>query len=405
MLRADFPRLLDPEELYHEAWAELLDTRRRTKRPVENHRALLKKIAWRRATDLSRKHKPDYLDPASVVLATAADPTTPTDEQVEVRLEGDALRLVVESLDERQAAAIKLRIDADLSNREIQKRLGVSETRLEMIVTDAYKAVLRQLETTASGETVWKRHQRSLLLACEMGIASSRQRRDAREMVARDPQCAAMLRHLRSSLEDVAAALPLPVVVADNERHERLLGPISDGIDAARAGTRSLVQHLLARGGPTPGTTAGTPIGEVALGLGVGAKVVATCLAAGGAAALCVGGLVAPAQAPSRPTDSGVSVARSAPPVTPPAREQRPAAAVAPSKPSQSKPSQPAPRRKRAAVAKPKARAPVSSPAYVTPASPAPAGATEFGPGVVGSASAPTQPAPAPADGGGEFTP
>jgi hypothetical protein len=48
---------------------------------------------------------------------------------------------------------------------------------------------------------------------------------------------------------------------------------------------------------------------------------------------------------------------------------------------------------------------PVSSPKSTPPASPAPQGSVEFGPGNVGSGSASRQPAAAPANGGGEFTP
>jgi hypothetical protein len=52
-----------------------------------------------------------------------------------------------------------------------------------------------------------------------------------------------------------------------------------------------------------------------------------------------------------------------------------------------------------------KSEPPVSSPKSTPPASPAPQGSTEFGPGNLGSNSAPQQPAAAPQDGGGEFTP
>src|SRR4051812_37793481 len=72
MLRADYPRLADPEELYQEAWAELLVLERRGE-VVRNRRALLKKIAWRRAADAARRHRPEAIDPASPVLAAVAD--------------------------------------------------------------------------------------------------------------------------------------------------------------------------------------------------------------------------------------------------------------------------------------------------------------------------------------------
>ena len=46
MLAVQFPRLVDPEELYQEAWAELLELELRGEL-VRNRRALLKTIAWR----------------------------------------------------------------------------------------------------------------------------------------------------------------------------------------------------------------------------------------------------------------------------------------------------------------------------------------------------------------------
>ena len=58
MLRSDYRSLSDHEELYQEAWAAILELRARGVE-IDNLRALLKKIAWRRARDRVRKHTPD----------------------------------------------------------------------------------------------------------------------------------------------------------------------------------------------------------------------------------------------------------------------------------------------------------------------------------------------------------
>jgi hypothetical protein len=96
MLAADFPREPDHEGLYHEAWAELLALEARGE-VVRSRRALLKKIAWRRAADAAKKRRPDTLDPANSALRAAADEDLLPDEQAQLRLDADALRLVVES--------------------------------------------------------------------------------------------------------------------------------------------------------------------------------------------------------------------------------------------------------------------------------------------------------------------
>jgi RNA polymerase sigma factor (sigma-70 family) len=223
MLGADFPRLRDPEEIYHEAWAELLTIERRGE-VVQHRRALLKKIAWRRAADATKRQRPDALDPSSPALVAATDDQALPEEQAQLRLDGDALRLVVESLDEQQAAILKLRFDQHLSAREAQDQLNIGEKRLEAIITAAYKKIAAQLAIDETGESWWTRRRRSLLLACELGIASSRQRRRAQTMIDRDPACRAMLHAMRTNLGDVAAVLPMPVLAEEHDRLRAIAG-------------------------------------------------------------------------------------------------------------------------------------------------------------------------------------
>ena len=208
MLTVDFPRLRDREEIYQEAWTELLELRERTDdEPIRHVRALLKQIAWRRAADESRRRRADLVDPTGPVLAAVSDPRAAPEEQVERRLEVAALRMAIDELDPREAAAIKLRFDRGLSSVEIQEELGVTAKRLEKIVTSAYAKVLAVLSPKAGELSPLQRHQRSLLVACELGIATGRQRRRAEQMVELDPWCRSVVREMRETLHDVAAVL------------------------------------------------------------------------------------------------------------------------------------------------------------------------------------------------------
>jgi RNA polymerase sigma factor (sigma-70 family) len=390
MLASDFPREPDPEGLYQEAWAELLALEARGE-TVRSRRALLKRIAWRRAADAAKKRRPDTLDPSSSVLRAAADPELLPDEQAQLRLDADALRLVVESLDEQQAAVLKLRFDQDLSAREVQACLGVGEKRLEAIVTAAYKKIAAQLAIDDEGQTSWSRRQRSLLLACELGIASARQRRRAQAMVDRDPACRAMLHAMRTNLGDVAAVLPMPVLV---EEHDRLRGVAgaTGRLDEWLASARHVAERLTGRGLPDSGVVEQGALGGAGVGA-LAAKVTLVCLAVGGTGAVC---LNLADQLRDRPAKAAAPPARSTEVVEPDRAHTQivrlPKATKAKTTTAKSMKSV-------------KHETPVSSTKSTPPASPAPKGSTEFGPGNLGSTSAPTQPAAAPQNGGGEFTP
>jgi DNA-directed RNA polymerase specialized sigma24 family protein len=224
MLGAQFPRLTDPEEIYQDAWAELLELERSAER-VRHPRALLKTIAWRRAADVvKQRRRVVAVDPGGLVLENTVDARAQPDEEAQRHLDGEALRLVVESLDEREAAANKLKFDCQLSAKEVQDVLGVGEKLLELVVSTAYRKIAEQLEVGEDGTTTWTRRQRSLLLACELGIASSRQRRRAQRMLDHDPAFRGLLRAMRRGLDDVAAVLPVPVIADEHERFRRLVG-------------------------------------------------------------------------------------------------------------------------------------------------------------------------------------
>jgi RNA polymerase sigma factor (sigma-70 family) len=388
MLRSEFPRLDDREELYQEAWAELLERRARGGETT-SVRGLLKTIAWRRARDRIRKKRPEAVDPASPLVALAPDPEDLPDVQAQLRLDGAVLRQIVERLEPRQAAVLKMRFDWGLEAREIQERLGVSPKRLEKIVTQAYKTVASELELI-DGESAWARKQRSLLLACEVGLATAQQRVRAQRMVDSDPACRAMLREMRAALRDVAVALPAPVLF---EQRGPGVGAVIDRIGDGWISAKHAVASVLGRGGGQS-TAIEQAGGAAAVGVGGGAaaKLVAACLAVGGTTAACIetgvfGGRAETPEAKAEPAEP-----RAAKPTV--RRVWTPA-------PTPTKPKRKAKPRRTQTRSTP----PVSSPRAEPPPSPAPQGSTEFGPGAVGSSGAPTRPASAPQDGGGEFGP
>src|SRR4051794_23139737 len=277
MLRADFPRLRDLEEIYHDAWAELLELEAHGEQ-VRHRRALLKKIAWRRAADAAKRRRPDTLDPSSPAMSSATDHDLLPEEQVQLRLDGEALRLIVESLQDQQSTVLKLRFDLHMSAHEIQQHLGIGEKRFEAIITEAYKKVAAHLVVDQDGHTTWTRRQRSLLLACELGIASARQRRRAQMMVDRDPRCRAMLYAMRRGMDDVAAALPMPVLV---EEHDRvgIIGRLAGRLDEFWLTARQLVERATAHPVPTTNLVEQAGLGGASVGASATvAKIIAVCL-------------------------------------------------------------------------------------------------------------------------------
>lgn len=384
MLRSDYRSLPDHEELYQEAWTAILELRARGVE-IDNVRALLKKIAWRRARDRVRKHTPEALDPDSYLFAIQADDGPSADEQAVIQMDAAIARQIVDSLEPRHAAVLKLRFEEHLDSAEIRKRLDVSPKRLEKIVTEAYKCVHAQLEKASTGETVWTRRQRSLLLACELGLATAEQRLRAQQMVADDPRCAAMLREMRSTLDRVAALLPVPVVV---EQKERLPIGLLDRFSELAAWSRDQVASALSRFGGQASQVEQVGVGGAAgLSGATAAKFAIACIAAAGGATVCVESGLLGGQADKPPS------AQASEPPTPPARlvSEKVPATTRPAAPKKRTPS----RRKSRPERKSFERA---------PASPARQGATEFEFEQT-APEAPAQPAAAPVNGGGEFTP
>lgn len=116
MLRTDFRGVGEREELYQEAWPGVLE-RQAAGEDIRNLRALLKLVAWRRARDVLRNRSAAPTDPSGWLLESQRDPGPAPEEQADVRLDAARIRRVVETLDERHAAVIKLRFDSDSAPR------------------------------------------------------------------------------------------------------------------------------------------------------------------------------------------------------------------------------------------------------------------------------------------------
>lgn len=398
MLHARYGALDDPEEIYQEAWTELLELKARGEE-IREPAALVMAIALRRGRDRLRKHTALSTEPDSAWLLDTVDGAWGPDEQAQVRLDAARIRQVVDTLDERESAALKLRYDLLLDAKETAARLGITTRRLEKVMTSAYAQVADALAVDATGESVWSRRQRSLLLACLTGFASARQRRQAQQMLASDPTSRATLAELRVALRDVAAALPVPVGMGE-DRRRGVLRVLIDSVDRVLPGGHSGAHRLVEVAVPS-GAGESASVGAGVLGAGAAAKVALACVAAGGTVAACLtlapdrpsARRVAP-RAPLHAAETSRRVIVEAHPAV--ASTLTPIVARTPKKTHRRSASQGSSTRREVSV---------SSPRYVPTASPAPSGSTEFAPGAIGSRTAPTQPAAAPSNGGGEFTP
>ncbi len=406
-LRTNFPQLADDwEALYHDAWIEMLELRARGNTTVLSPRAMLKTIAQRRAVDLLRRRAADPIDPeAPEFLRLRDDAAVDVDEAAVTRVTADVLHQIIETLEPRQRIVLKMRFDLRMGASEIQARMGVSEKRLEKIFAETYRVISEQLEVGEGGVSRWTRRQRSLLLACELGIATPAQRERAQQLLNRDPQCRLMLQAMRSTMRDVAVVLPMPPAAYELDDGRRPFSAVLDWLGQATVGRHPSAEVVAARatGSTISEQAGGTLLGG--LGLGGAVKVAAACLALGGAAAVCVTDVRRTDERPRTTTRQKVRK---------PAAKPRPAASVtvpvvrssAPQpvtgKQIRPSPAQVAARARERAAAR---QVPSSSPAATAPVSPAPAGATEFGPGASGSDPVAPAPAAAPQDGGGEFGP
>lgn len=398
MLAVKYPGVSeDHEDIYQETWLEALESRG-PEFVADDPRQFLKTIAWRRARDRLRNGHTIAADPHGPLFLDEVDVGEAPDDVVQVSVDAAVVLRVVEELDERRAAAIKMRFGLGMSSVEIEEALGVNRRRLDKIFRTAYRSVEKELTADGSGESPWSRRQRSLLHSCLTGLATDEQRARAQELVDSDPACRAMLAEMRATLDKVAAVLPMPVLAEFQAEHSI---PLLDQLQQGGASLRDAVTSGAGRAGGQAATFEPVASGGLASVSAAGAaKVVLVCLSLGGGAAACIEvGVLGTDPKPENAQAKEYEPKK-------PAKDER-AAVVAP-RPTPTPRPTPAPKKRTVAPKSSPVSAstqPVPKTNGAPPPSPAPAGSVEFGPGSVGSTGASKQPAAAPADGGGEFTP
>lgn len=390
MLRAEFRDVPDHEDLYQEAWVEALEKTQQGA-TITNVRALLKLIAWRRARDRLRDFAAVPADPTGALFATQVDEGRLPDDLAQISIDAAVVQNVVDELDPRRAAAIKMRFELGMESREIEQVLGITRGRLDKLYRTTYRVIEEQLTVDGTGEAPWTRRQRSLLYACLSGMASPRQHEKARRLIQTDPACRAMVAELRATLERVAAVLPLPFVPQLQTEHAV---PLLDQLNQSGAVLRDALLNGAGKASAHASALEPATGGLVSVGAAGAAKVVLVCLTLGSGAAVCIQiGVLGRDPKPER----AIAYDRHR---TPPKEEHavkvkaKPKPVVAPVVKRAKTPVV----KRTSTVVHPKTNGPVAP-------SPVPPGSTEFGPGSIGSVPASHEPAAAPLDGGGEFTP
>jgi RNA polymerase sigma factor (sigma-70 family) len=319
LLQARFGAALnesDREDLYQEAWAGLLEYRRRG-RPTPDVAGLLKTIAFRRGRDRLRNRRAEPSDPSDGPLSLALDREPPPDEQVEARADAAICRQIIESLSDRQKKVLKLRYEWQFSPRETQEALRLSKKAYEKQLTRALKRVASAVAEVNSGD--WREEQLALLMACESGTASQVERARARRLVASDPTCRAMLRQIRRA----AALAPMPILFRLRRAHA-----VRSWLGQTLGSHVSMPRRLLWGGPHRIGSVLGA--GTSAVSLKVAAVSIVGVVAAGGSTAVLVGAKGSPSHAPGlRPTPvragaaAAVSIAEHDRPSSAPIRRRR----------------------------------------------------------------------------------
>lgn len=389
-LRREFPTLRDRQELYQDAWAEALALQQRGEE-IRNPEALIRTILWRRARDRIRNFAPAAVEPDVLADLALVDPAPSPEDAAVAHIDGAVVRHVIDTMDARQAAVLKLRFDHGLSYAEIEQQLGMSKRRVEKLINRALRHIEATLSSANGDDSPWTRHQRSLLCAWATGMASTRQLAELRRMVRDDPSCRALLHQMRTTTREVAALLP-PAVLLEEE-HVNRLSAVWTHVHDAVLPSRAQAEALTARLAPTAEQASTIGLGRIGGDL---LRTALVCVTAAGGALVCVQTGVLPGTAPKKDPPRAEPPRDRPVPRVPREPRHRPQPTIATASRTPSKTTR-SPQRK--------PNAPVSSPDYRKEPSPAPAGSQEFGPGAIGSTERPTQPAAAPTDGAGEFLP
>ncbi len=422
--RAHMERLLDrvtawfptlqglEEDLYQAAWATLLAK----DRSIEDLEMYLEAAVFNAGLKELRRRRRRSSVPLSVTrfregadghgvwkqgIDAVADRTEPLpEEHAEDR---DDARLVGELLEELtplQRKIIKLHWGLGIPRREVAAVLSISERTAKRKMLAAAAIIARNAELVRAEK--WCEKKQPLVVAYTLGLTGPRRSAKARDHLQWCSGCRVVALEVRDRLQGLAAVLPLPAL-ATHPSAQGLLARAAELGDVVRQGATDLAagarEHALSLFARTP--AADTAASQVAVGGGLrgggsALAAVTACLVAGGGATYCAVEGVPDSFRGLAPIERSKEDARVDRPQEPkqqaPVADQAPPASVPQSEPVGN----------RTSPAESKSPASTAATTEAQP-SPAPRGSVEFGPAP--ESAKPSTPAPAPASGGGEFTP
>jgi RNA polymerase sigma factor (sigma-70 family) len=393
-----FPGLRGHEaDLYQSAWESVL----RNLDGIDSVEAYLETAVYTEGLFELRKRRRRQASSLDKHGAVPGDRTAPLpEEEVEVRADAGLLAEVLERLTPLQKKVVALRWAWGLSRQEAASRLAVSERVVKRELEAASGVIADSIELLDSGR--WCETKKSLVLAYSFDLLSERRAAKAKRHLEVCPGCREAVRVARDRAADVAALVPLPLLlgkpptdgVFENavEVTETLRATLSEFAASVKQHAFALISRTPAAEAATQTATAGGLRGSG----GIAAAVTACVLAGSGATYCAVEGLPLPVREPVRadaPDKAEHQRATTTPEPVPVAVQPPPATSGPPDSSDQ---------RAKTEDSTTHPSPPVDS-ADQIPASPAPVGSQEVG--STPQANAPRAPAPAPTSGGGEFTP
>jgi DNA-directed RNA polymerase specialized sigma24 family protein len=254
----------------------------------------------RRANDPARSAEAQ--DPCGRLLSELRAAGPSPQEEVEAALSDREVGELVGALTDQEAGVVKRTVLWGWVPREVMADLGVTRKRYELVRARALMKVARRLEE-AGGE-LWERGKARLIAALVAGTASAAQVKQARALAKQSADFRLALAKYEATLHSVTVAIPTEVALRDAHRAgvmERAIAVVERARDTATGalgGGSGDVPVVASQAGSGAARGAGVAGGGGILAKlgasGVGAKIIAACLAGGAAAGTCIAAGVVP---------------------------------------------------------------------------------------------------------------
>lgn len=297
-LRASFRGSLNEHDFEDLAQETLIEIHCRVAagEEVRDPRAFAKRVGWRKARDMVQGRRASPSDPQDRILTELPDDGGDPERRLLVRAELARAIEAAERLTLAQQIVYRSRFVERLTPRETCRTLKLNRQTYYSRLKAAVSAVEQSLEPDRFSAL-----ERELLSGYLAGTSSRSERRRARRLLAADPHAVALLRELRDLHQGAAAVLPVPVVehATDLSLGERFFGAFDSLRDRVGAtGGDPLVEQTVSQlygsgAGRAAGAAGGGTLAKLGLAGGTG-KMIASCVAGGAVATVCVATGVAP---------------------------------------------------------------------------------------------------------------